>query len=140
MKYSQYIGVALIIAFAVVAFQAWIYIPSVNSYVKGMDQGKTTFGMVALFSLMCLSCSVPLFLIPRVWAKRTNLFFTAMNLAWSFKNLIVLSVCPQGDCPQRLPSLYIQFGISIAILIMAFLPDLPVAQRSEKQKNRSEKQ
>jgi hypothetical protein len=135
MKYSQYIGVALILAFVVVAFMPWIYIPSIQSYVKGLDPGKTTFGKVALFSLMCLSCSLVFFLIPRVWAKRTNLFFTAMNLAWSFKNLIVLSVCPQGDCPQRLSALYIQFGLSIAILIMAFLPDLPVPQKSAQEKS-----
>ncbi len=135
MKYSQYIGVALILAFVIVAFMPWIYIPSIQSSVKGMDPGKTTFGKVALFSLMCLSCSTVFFLIPRVWAKRTNLFFTAMNLAWSFKNLIVLSVCPQGDCPQRLSALYIQFGLSIAILIMAFLPDLPVTRKSGQKKH-----
>lgn len=124
MKYSQSIGLVLVLAFGVAAYLPWIYIPSIHVYVKGMDAGNTLFGKPALFNILCCALSLLFFAIPRLWAKRANLFVATMNLAWALKNLVILSVCRQGECPERQPGLYLMFIFAAGILLMAFLPKL----------------
>lgn len=126
MKYSQYIGVGLIIAFCVLAYMPWIYIPSLQVYVKGMDSGGTIFGKPALMNLICCGLSFVLFLIPRIWAKRTNLFSTTVNLGWAFKNFVLLSVCRGGECPDRQPAAYLMLLVAIGIFVMSLLPDIKI--------------
>lgn len=126
MKYSQYIGIGLILAFGLVAYLPWIYIPSLQISVKGMDAGGTLFGKPALFNLFCCALSLILFAVPRLWAKRANLFVTTMNLAWALKNVIILGICRQGECPERRPGLYLMFLLTVGILLMAFLPKIDV--------------
>jgi len=126
MKYSHYIGVLLIIGFVIVAYMPWIYIPSLQVYVKGMDSGGTIFGKPALFNLFCCTLSLVFFLVPKVWAKRANIFSAAVNMAWAFKNFILLSICRGGECATHLPGLYIMMGLCIGIFVMAILPDLKV--------------
>ncbi|TDW96764.1 hypothetical protein [Dinghuibacter silviterrae] len=126
MKYSQSIGIVLVLAFGVVAFLPWIYIPSLHVFVKGMDAGGTLFGKPALFNIFCCGFALLFFAIPRLWAKRANIFFTTMNLAWALKNFIILSICREGECPERLPSLYLMFILALGILVMSFLPKLEI--------------
>jgi hypothetical protein len=124
MKYSQSIGIALVLAFGVVAYLPWISIPSLHIFIKGMDSGGTLFGKPALFNLICCGCALLFFAVPRLWAKRANIFATTMNLAWALKNFIVLSICREGECPERLPALYLMFLLALGILVMSFLPKI----------------
>jgi hypothetical protein len=126
MKYSQYIGILLILLFVVMAFLPWIYIPSIHAYVTGVGGDIHFFGMPALFGFFCCVFSVVFFLIPRTWAKRANIFATSLNLAWALKNIILLNICRQGECPEAHPALYIMFVLSIGIVAMAFLPDIAI--------------
>lgn len=129
MKYSQIIGVGLVLAFVVVAWMPWIYIPSLHVSVKGMDDGGTIFGKPALFNLICCAFSLIFFAIPRLWAKRGNIFAATMNLAWALKNFIILSICRQGECPDRKAALFLMFLFALGIEIMAFLPKMPVQKK-----------
>jgi hypothetical protein len=122
MKNSQYIGVGLILALVFLAWQPWIYVSSVDTYVRGMDPGKTAFGKPALFNLFCCAPSLVFFLIPRIWAKRANVFFTTINFAWALKNFILLSICRQGECPVRYFALYGMLACAGGILLMSLLP------------------
>jgi hypothetical protein len=119
MKYSQAIGVVLILAFGLVAYSPWIYTPD-GTPVTGM--GSSMFGKPALFNFFCCAFALVFFAVPRLWAKRANIFFTTMNLAWALKNFIILSICRQGACPDRRLPLYLMFLFALGILVMAFLP------------------
>lgn len=127
MKYSQPIGVVLILLFVLVAFFPWIYIPDTGAPVTGM--GSSMFGRPALFNLFCCVFSLVFFAIPRLWAKRANIFFATMNLAWALKNFIILSICRQGACPDRRPGLYLMFLATLGILVMAFLPRVSLTSK-----------
>jgi hypothetical protein len=124
MKYSQIIGIGLVLAFVVVAWMPWIYVPNTHEAIRGMGSGGSQFGEPALFNLICCAFSLVFFAIPRLWAKRVNIFVATMNLAWALKNLIILSICRQGDCPDRQLGLFLMFGIALGIEIMAFTPKL----------------
>ena len=67
-----------------------------------------------------------LFLIPKLWAKRMNLFIAALNLAWTIRNFFVVSSCFAGECPQKQFGLFAVIVLSVGVLAMAMLPKIPV--------------
>ncbi|HTJ14778.1 MAG TPA: hypothetical protein VL547_22225 [Dinghuibacter sp.] len=129
MKYSQIIGIGLVLAFVVVAWMPWIYIPSIHSTISGMTDDTGKFGKPALFNLFCCAFSLVFFAVPRLWAKRGNIFAATMNLAWALKNFIILSICRQGECPDRKAGFFLMFLIALGIEIMSFLPKLTVQKK-----------
>ncbi len=126
MKYSQIIGVGLCILLISFSFIPWVYIPSIDKNVSGMMTEGTNFGKPAIINIFFTIISLILFLVPKLWAKRLNLFIAALNLAWTIRNFFVVSSCFAGECPEKQFGLYAVIVLSIGILAMATLPKIPV--------------
>jgi len=107
----------------------WISIPDKQIAVSGFASAGTRFGKPGLMNAMMSSIAVLLFIIPRIWSKRINLFFAAFNLAWAIRNYILLSTCQGGDCPEKHFGLYLLIGASLLLMAMALFPDLPIQQQ-----------
>lgn len=131
MKHSQVIGIIAVLAMAVLCFMPWTYIASRQITVTGMHAEGTNFGRPGLFHLILGTVAVGMFLIPRIWSKRTNVFVAALNLAWAFRNYLLLSSCMMGECPEKKPALYLLLVAAVIIQVMALLPKvtLPPAKR-----------
>ncbi len=128
MKYSSFIGVIAALAVIGSCFMWWVVIPDKNIHVSGFIANGTRFGKPGLVNVFMSGVALLLFIIPRIWAKRTNLFFAAFNLAWAIRNYILLSSCHGGDCPAKQAGLYFLVGASLLLLAMALFPDLPIRQ------------
>lgn len=122
MKHSQVIGIIAVLAMAVLCFMPWTYIASRQITVTGMHAEGTNFGRPGLFHLILGTVAVVMFLIPRIWSKRTNVFVAALNLAWAFRNYLLLSSCMMGECPEKKPALYLLLVAAVIIQVMALLP------------------
>jgi hypothetical protein len=133
MKYSKWIGFLAVIIVVLVCYTPWIYVPAVQLEVAGMfSHGKNNFGKPGLMNIICSAGAAILFLLPRVWAKRSNIFFCGFNIAWAVRNYIMLSRCYSGDCPEKKAGLYILVAASAIMLIMSFLPDVEIKQDPNK--------
>jgi hypothetical protein len=124
MKYSQLLGCIAVILLAAVCYLPWSYISENNILITGMSAPGTLFGKPGLMHFVLGAILIILFLISKLWAKRTNVFFGAVNLAWSVRNYILLSTCYMGECPQLKYGIYLEILLCFFILIMTFLPDL----------------
>lgn len=128
MKYSQLIGIACAIALVACCFMPWSEIVSKHVMVTGMHTEGTNFGRPGM---MHIYLSVPLilfFAIPKIWAKRTNLFIAAINLAWAVRNFILLGTCQMGDCPEKKLGLYLTLILSAIIMAMTLLPKVKLPE------------
>ncbi|HEX6914983.1 MAG TPA: hypothetical protein VF145_07060, partial [Chitinophagaceae bacterium] len=86
MKHSQLTGIIAAALLIVVCFFPWAYIESRNIMVTGMSAVGTNFGKPGLMNILVSSFAIILFAIPKVWAKRTNIFTGMFNLGWSIRN------------------------------------------------------
>jgi len=129
MKYSQLLGCIAVVLLAAVCYLPWSYIEENNILITGMSAPGTLFGKPGLMHFVLGGVLIILFLIPRLWAKRTNVFFGAVNLAWSVRNYILLSTCYMGECPKLRYGIYLEILLCIGILFMTFLPDLKKLER-----------
>jgi len=126
MKHSQTIGAILCLALFYCTTQPLVIIDSQHLVVTGWKSVGTNFGQPGKFFSYIGGLSLILFVLPFIWAKRFNVALGALLIAWSYRNYLVLSTCQMGDCPQKQWALYACIVISIAILIMTFLPKIKI--------------
>jgi hypothetical protein len=132
MKYSKWIGLLAAVTVFVVCYKAWIYVPSAKLEIGGMfATGKQNFGRPGLVNMIMTGGSFLMFLLPYIWAKRSNIFLCAFNIAWACRNYILLSKCYGGDCPVIKPGLYLLLLASAIMLAMSFIPDVKVAEEKQ---------
>ncbi len=126
MKHSQTIGIILCIFLMFCTTQPMVIIDSKNLIITGWQTAGTSFGKPGMFFAIFGGLAALFFALPFIWAKRFNLAFASLILAWSFRNFMVLSTCQMGDCPRVQWPLYACIIISFSILIMTFLPKIKI--------------
>ena len=72
-----------------------------------------------------------MFLAPYIWAKRTNIFIVAFNIAWAVRNYILLSRCYGGECPEKKTGLYLLLAASLVMMVAAFVPDIKIKEEKK---------
>ena len=129
MKYSQTIGIVAALAMIALCFLPWSFIASQQLTISGMQAKGTNFGKPGLVNLILCTLMVILFLIPAIWSKRANVFLAALNLAWAFRNYLLLSSCMMGECPEKKPALFIIVALGLIIQVMSFLPRISMENK-----------
>lgn len=129
MKYSQQIGMLAVLLMTVACFLPWSIIESKQLTITGMQTVGTSFGRPGLFLLIFGSIGFILFALPMIWAKRTNVFVSAIVLAWAIRNYILVSTCMFGECPVKQPALYVLVVCAVVIQLMSFFPRIPVGAK-----------
>lgn len=122
MKYSNIIGALASVATIAFCFAPWVFIPLIKTTISGFYTVGTSFGQPGLMHTVICTLAIACFLIPRVWAKRVNLFLSAFNLAWAFKNYILFTQCHMGECPEKEWGMYAVIVSSIIMMVASLLP------------------
>ena len=131
MKYSQSIGILLCLLLIYSTTQPLVFIESRNWTITGWDAAGSSFGQAGKFLSFFAIIALLFFALPFIWAKRFNMVFATLLLAWSIRNFLVLSTCQMGECPQKLWALYGCIIFSAGILLMTFLPKIKVSAQPQ---------
>ena len=107
MKYSKWIGLAGAVLLVIAAFMPWVTIQSQQLVISGVEATGTNYGKPAYFHFLLLPFFLTFIFLPRLWAKRWNLFIIALNTAWILKNFLVIGTCKGGECPVRETGFYL---------------------------------
>ncbi|CAN5743145.1 hypothetical protein BH10BAC2_BH10BAC2_45790 [soil metagenome] len=126
MKHSQLLGIIAVLALIGICFMPWTFIASKNIVVTGFTSEGTSFGKPGYLNAILSTICLLLFATPKIWAKRTNVFMAAINLAWAFRNYLLLSGCLLGECPEKKAGLYLMLLAAGIIQAMALLPKIKV--------------
>ena len=130
MKYSQPLGIAACLALIINCFFPWSYVAEIGLTMTGW-QGGSNLGRPGLFNIVLCSVMIVFFLVPRIWAKRTNVIIGALNIAWSLRNYLLVGACSGGMCPEKKAGIFLLLFLSFFIEIMTFLPPIKVTPRAE---------
>lgn len=128
MKYSQQIGVVTALALILTCFMPWTYLPARDITVSGVKAIGTGFGKPGMLNIILALCSIFFFLVPKIWAKRTNVFIAAIGLAWSIRNYLLVTTCYAGECPEKKAGIFLLLLFAIGVQLMAFFPKMDVEE------------
>ncbi len=131
MKHSQTIGFIAVVLTLLVCFMPWVVIESKDITISGFKATGTKFGRPGMFLVYMGSIAAVLFLTPKIWAKRINVFLTAMFFAWAVRNYIILTTCDGGECPKKQVGLFLLLAFSAITMIMSFLPKIALPKQTQ---------
>ena len=132
MRWMKWTGLASAILLIISCFLTWVTISSKNIVVSGVDAAGTSFGKPGYFNLLMTFFFIVCTLLPKVWAKRINLLFTAMNLAWAIRNYFLISACQGGECPEKHTGLFLLLVASLLMLASSLFPDIKLPEEKRR--------
>jgi hypothetical protein len=125
MRWMKWIGLAAAITLVIACFMIWITLPSKNITITGIDAGGTNVGKPGYFHFICTFFFLVFLLVPRIWAKRANLFVAPINFAWAVRSFFIVTGCRAGECPEKHVAVYLILIASALMLASALFADLP---------------
>jgi len=127
----KWVGLFAVILLIVSCFLPWVIIPSKNIVVSGIDSTGTNFGKPGYTHFVLSFFFIIFHFIPRLWAKRSNLLVVALNIAWAIRNYFIISMCREGDCPEKQLGLWLVLLASVLILVAALFPDIKLKEEKK---------
>jgi len=89
------------------------------------------YGKPGKFLCFFAGISLLLKLLPKVWAKRTDLFLCAIGMAYGLKAFFEYRGVYGGVLPQALPGIYLMATACLIMLIAAIFPDLKILEKKK---------
>jgi hypothetical protein len=130
MKYSQWIGIAASILLIAACFLPWAYYPDLQKNFTGFFSEKNMYGRPGKVLVFLAVVALILFLIPRIWAKRTNMLLGAVTLSFSIKSYILFVSCYKGICPDKEAGIFLILIAPAIMLLSAILPDIKLKEKT----------
>ena len=133
-KILHWIGLAACIVLVVSCFMPWAYyadatIVNVSDrtftgfYSYGNNYGKPG-KLLLLISILAFA----FMLLPKIWAKRVNLFVCALGVGYAIKSFVLFTSCYNAYCPEKRTGIYLMLFSTIVMLIASAFPDLKLEQ------------
>lgn len=132
MKYSQLIGILAVGILVASCFMPWAYYPDLDKTFNGFFSEQNQYGKPGKLIVILGFFATLMFLIPKIWAKRWNLLFGALIVAYAIKNFITYTGCYSTYCPEKKAGIWVMLASSVLVLVMALLPDLKVGNNDQK--------
>ena len=132
MRWMKWTGLAASVLLIISCFSTWVVIVSKNIAVSGVNATGTNFGKPGYFNFLFTFFFILFTLIPRIWAKRTNLLISALNFSWALRNYFIISACRGGECPEKQTSIYLMLIASLLMLASALFPDIKLREQKPK--------
>src|SRR5580692_5586744 len=86
MKYSQWIGIGAALLLVIACFMPWAYFPDLGKNFTGFFSEENRYGrpgkLLTFFSVVM----IVLFVVPKIWAKRTNIILAAIAVAFVIRS------------------------------------------------------
>lgn len=126
MKYYKQIGL-LAAAFLIIScFMPWTYYADLNKNFTGFFSEKNNYGKPGMFFSFIGAASFVLVYLNKIWAKRTHIFLSALNIGYLIKTYILYTSCYNAYCPEKKYGLYVLIISCIALLIASIFPDMEI--------------
>lgn len=132
MKFSKWIGIGACMMLIAVCFMPWTYHADIQKRFTGFFSQNDTYGKPGKFIIFFCIISIILFLVEKIWAKRTQLFVSGLMIAYTIKTYILYSSCYNAYCPDKKLGIYLVLLLPILIFTLALFPGIPLNSTNNK--------
>lgn len=133
MKYYKFIGISACVLIVVSCFLPWTYYADLNKSFTGFFTEQNIYGKPGKVFVFFAVCSAVLILLNKIWAKRTLIFFAALNIGYLIKTYVLFTTCYSTICPVKLFGFYLLMFSCIVLVITSVLPNLKLEEKVEEE-------
>ena len=125
-KILYWLGIVACIALIVSCFVEWAYFDINAEKVEftGFYSYQNYYGKPGKFLVVAGAIALLLMLLPKLWAKRVNLFVCALTVGYAVKTYILYTSCYNAYCPEKRAGIYLMLGSSLVMLMASVFPEL----------------
>ncbi len=131
MKYYKLTGFLACLLLAISCFLPWAYYPDLHKSFTGFFSEQNMYGRPGKVFIFFAISSLILIFIDKIWAKRTLIFFAALNIGYLLKTYVIFTSCYNTYCPQKQYGLYLLILSSVVLMIVSFFPGLKLQKADE---------
>ena len=126
MKYYKLTGLVACVLLIVSCFLPWAYYADLGKSFTGFFSEQNIYGKPGKVFIFIAVCSAILIILNKLWAKRTLLFFVAINIGYLIKTYVLFTTCYSTICPQKEYGLYVLIFSSVLLSVVSIFPNLKV--------------
>ncbi len=129
-------GFAACILLIISCFLPWTHyadsrIPTeVQRSFTGFYSYENRYGKPGKLLVMIALITFVFMLLPKIWAKRANLFVAALGLGYAIKSYVLFTSCYNAYCPEKKAGLFLMMACVLILMAAALFPTL--ALKTEK--------
>ena len=129
-KILHWAGLTACVLLIISCFMPWAYFADphiVNESERtftGFYSYGNNYGRPGKLLVMIGVIVMILMLLPKIWAKRTNLFVCALAVGYAVKTYILFVSCYNAYCPEKKAGIFIMLTATIVMLIASVFPKL----------------
>jgi hypothetical protein len=123
-KILHWTGLLACIALLGCCFLPWAYFADINQTFTGFYSYQNQYGKPGKFLAMISIIVFVLMLVPKLWAKRVNLFVCALGIGYAIKTYILFASCYNAYCPAIKPALFVMMISILLMMLSAVFPKL----------------
>jgi hypothetical protein len=127
-KILQRTGIIACVALAVACFMPWSFYADINETFTGFYSYQNQYGKPGKFLCLIAGIAFTLMMLPKIWAKRTNLFVCALGVGYAIKTFILFTSCYNAYCPEKKAGIYIMLITTVLMLLSSAFPDLKISK------------
>ena len=135
MKYYKLTGCFACLLLSISCFFPWAYYPDLHKSFTGFFSEQNMYGRPGKVFIFFAVSSLALIFTNKIWAKRTLIFFAALNIGYLLKTYVIFTSCYNTYCPQKQYGLYLMILSSAVLMIVAFFPDLKLEIKGKDSSN-----
>ena len=133
-KIVHWVGLTACVVLIVACFMPWAYyadahiIAEADKTFTGFYSYQNNYGKPGKMLTLVAIVVIILMLLPKVWAKRTNLFVCALAVGYAIKSYILYVSCYNAYCPEKKTGIFLMLVSTIVMLIAAAFPKLTLEE------------
>ena len=133
-KILHWLGLTACIILIFSCFMPWAYfadphiVGEANKTFTGFYSYQNNYGKPGKLLVTTGVIVLLLMLLPKIWAKRTNLFLCALVVGYAIKTYILFVSCYNAYCPEKRIGIFLMLIASIVMLIAATFPKLSLKE------------
>ena len=130
-KILQKAGIIACIILLLSCFMPWAFYADIHETFTGFYSFQNQYGKPGKFLSVMALIAFALMMLPKIWAKRTNLFVCALAVGYAIKTYILFTSCYNAYCPEKKAGIFIMLLSTIIMLISSAFPDLKINKQKE---------
>jgi len=129
LKILYWLGIVACVTLIISCFMGWTYYGPEKGEFSGFYSFENYYGKPGKYLVGAGTIALLLMLLPRVWAKRTNLFICALTMGYAIKTYILYTGCYFAYCPEKRLGIYLMVASTIVMLVASVFPELKIKQK-----------
>jgi hypothetical protein len=122
-------GIIACVVLVAACFMPWTYHADVQKNFTGFFSEGNKYGRPGKYIIIFTVIILTFMLLPKIWAKRTNLFLAAILVAYAVKSYILYTSCYMAYCPEKKAGIFLMLFSSLMVFVACIFPNMSLKKQ-----------